>query len=431
MKTTIEELPKSQIKIIFELTSKELKPYLDEVISEMKKDLKINGFRPGMAPREIIEREMGKEKIFQEGIQKAIKKTYVETILEKKIQAIESPEIKITKQAENNPLVFEAVVSVLPKIKLGNYKNLKIEKPNTKIEARDEEIENSLKYLQESRTKLITVKRGAEKGDRVEIDFSARLNNVKIENGESKNHPLIIGQGRFVNGFEEQLQGMKENQTKNFSLDFPHDYYEKNLAGKKIDFEVKMNLVQKRQVPFLDNEFAKNLGNFKNLEDLKKRLKENIILEKKEKEKEERRQKIIEKIIQESEMDLPDVLIDQEIKEMFNEFETNIKKIGLDVDKYLEKLGKTADELKKEWRGQAEKRIKGALALKEIASKEKIEISEKELEEEMNKTLKNIPSVKQAKKEIDFENLKNYTRDVLINKKVFEIIENKIFNNIQ
>ena len=281
-----------------------------------------------------------------------------------------------------------------------------------------------MKYLQESRAKLITVKRGAKKGDRVEIDFITRLGNVKIENGESKNHPLIIGEGRFVKGFEEHLVGMEENQTKNFNLDFPQDYYKKDLAGKKIGFEVKMNLIQERQMSAIDDEFAKSLGGFKDLENLKKSVREGILSEKKEKEKEKRRQKIMEKLVQESEMELPDVLVEQETEKMFREFEMNVKKMGLEPDKYLEKLGKAADELKKEWRGQAEKKIKGALALKEIAEKEKIEISGEELEKETNKILKNISSANQAKKDIDLEDLKNYTKDVLMNEKVFEMIEN-------
>ena len=133
MKNSIEKLPKSKIKIIFELASDELKPYLNRAVSEMGKNLNVKGFRPGAAPREIIEKEIGKEKIFQEGIQEAVRKTYVETILEKKIQAIGAPEVKITKQAENNPLVFEAIVAVLPEVKLGDYKNLKIEKSNAEI----------------------------------------------------------------------------------------------------------------------------------------------------------------------------------------------------------------------------------------------------------------------------------------------------------
>jgi trigger factor len=423
METSIEKLPKSKIKIIFELTPDELKPYLNRAVSEMGKNLNVKGFRPGTAPQEIIEKEIGKEKIFQEGIQEAVRKTYVEIILEKKIQAIGTPEVKITKQAENNPLVFEAIVAVLPEVKLGDYKNLRIEKSNAEVEVKDEEIENSLKYLQESRAKLITVKRGAKKGDRVEIDFITRLGDVKIENGESKNHPLIIDQGRFVKGFEEQLEGMEENQTKNFNLNFPDDYQKKDLAGKKVDFEVKMNLVQERQMSAIDDEFAKELGGFKDLENLKKSVKEGILSEKKEKEKEKRRQKIMEKLVQESEMELPDVLIEQETEKMFREFEMNVKKMALEPDKYLEKIGKTADELKKEWRGQAEKRIKGALVLKEIAEKEKIEISNEELEEETNKVLKNISSANQAKKDVDLEDLKNYTKDVLMNEKVFEMME--------
>jgi len=292
-------------------------------------------------------------------------------------------------------------------MKLAVYKGLKIKKNELQVE--EKEIDNALDYLQKSRAKIITVNRPAEKGNRVEIDFEVKNSGVKIENGESRNHPLILGAGGFLPGFEEKLEGMKSSEEKEFSLKVPGNWSDKRIADKNLDFKVKMNLVQERILPDLNDEFAKSLGSFDSLSALRNSIKDGLMQEKEIKEKERTRLELIERIADNSEIDVPRELINQETENMVNEFEANISVFGLDFETYLKEIKKTIDDLKKEWKPQAEKRVKIGICLKAIAEKEKIEVSDEEVE--------------QAKKDVDSKELKEYTKNVLINEKVFELLE--------
>ena len=306
-------------------------------------------------------------------------------------------------------------------IKLGNYRGLKVKK--NKLEVKKEEIKKSLDYLQNSRAKIITVNRSCKKGDRIEIEFEVRHNKVKIENSTSKNHPLILGQNRFLPGFEEKLEGMKADQEKEFSLKAPANWVNPRIADKNLDFKVKMNLVQKRELPGLNDEFAKSLGSFESLTVLKKSIKEGLLREKEIKEKERIRIELIEKVAQDSKIEIPEVLIEQELEKMTNEFRTNIASLGLDFDKYLKEIKKTIEELKKNWQEQAKKRVIIALCLQIIAEKENIEVSDEEIKERVNQDLKHYPNVEEVKKNIDLNALEEYTKIILRNEKVFELLE--------
>ena len=293
-------------------------------------------------------------------------------------------------------------------VKLGNYKGLKVKK--NKLEVKEEEIKKSLDYLQNSRAKIITVNRSCKKGDRVEIDFEIRQGGVKVENGTSKNHPLILGQGHFLPGFEEKLEGMKDNQEKEFSL-------------KNFDIKVKMNLVQERQLPKINDDWAKSLGNFDCLATLKKSIEQGLFQEKEIKEKQRIKIELIEKVAQDSKIQIPDVLVEQELERMLNEFKASITSMGLKFEDYLKQLKKTIEELKKDWQKQAEKRVEIALCLQAIADQENIQVSDEEVKEKINQDLKHYPNVEEVKKNIDLDKLKDYTKAILRNEKVFELLE--------
>ena len=296
----------------------------------------------------------------------------------------------------------------MAEIKLGNYKGLKVKK--NKLEVKKEEIKKSLDYLQNSRAKIITVNRPCKKDDRVEIDFEIRQGGVKVENGTSKNHPLILGQGNFLPGFEQELEGMKADQEKEFSL-------------KNFDIKVKMNLVQERELPKIDDEFAKSLGNFDSLNALEKSIEQGLLQEKEIKEKQRIRMELIEKVAEDSKIEIPDALVKQELERMLNEFKTSITSMGLKFEDYLKQLKKTIDELKKDWQKQAEKRVEIALCLQAIADQENIQISDEEVKEKINQDLKHYPNVEEVKKNIDLDKLKDYTKSILRNEKVFELLE--------
>jgi len=426
MKVDLKNLPKSQIEMLIELDSTEWGKFVDRAAKHLAEHVKIDGFRPGAAPKALVEQKVGMGKILEEAADLAVRKTYGDIVKEKDLEIIGYPEIQVLKVAEGNPFEFKVKAAMMPAVKLGDYqaavKKEKI-KDKSEIKVEEKEIDESLGWLQKSRTKFITVNRQAQKGDRVEVDFVAQKEGKTIDGGESKNHPVILGENKFVPGFEDNLIGMKENEEKKFSLVFPEKYHEPSLASQKIDFETKVKLVQEAQKPELNDEFAKSLGKFEDLPALKKSIQDGIAMEKQQREKEVWRAKILEGIVKDSQMDLPDVLVEGELEKMYRELEANVTQMGLTMEKYLENIKKTKEELLKEWREKAAERVKSALVLQEIARQEKIAVSDQEVEEETNKFLAHYPNIEAVRSQIDIPRVLDYTRGRLQNEKVFEFLE--------
>jgi len=305
-------------------------------------------------------------------------------------------------------------------VELAQYKGIAIKKNNSKVEK--EEIDNSLDYLQKSRAKLITVNKPAKTGNRMEIDFEVRKAGVKIENGTSKNHPLILGEKRFIPGFEDNLEGLSAGEEKEFCIQVPQNWPDKRVADSHLNCKVKVNLGQERTLTEINEEFAKSLGLFENLESLRRSIGNGLLEEKELKEKQRIQIELIEKIAKDSKITVPAVLIDEEVEKMIAEFKFSITGLGLDFQNYLNEIKKTTDELKKEWRQQAEDRVRINICLKAIAEKEKIEIEDREIEDKINEELKQYTSINEAKKDIDLKALREYTKDVLRNEKVLGLL---------
>lgn len=426
MKVDVKNLPKSEVELLIELDPLEWGKFVDEATRELGREVKIEGFRPGMAPKEMLAQKIGQGHILEAAADLAVRRTYPEVLEQKKIDAIGRPEVQVLKVALANPFEFKIKTVVVPPIKLADYRKIaQADKPKTKdqLKVEDKEIIESLEWLKKSRTKYATVLRPAQKGDRVEIDFTAKQEGKVIENGESKNHPLLIGEGKFVPGFEDQLIGLKEGETKNFSLIFPEDFAAKNLAGKLVDFDVKMNLVQEPQMPELNDEFAKNLGRFENIEALKNNIKEGLLMEKERQAKEVWRAKVLQEIVKRSEVELPEIMVQAELHKMEDEFKGNLAQMGLPYEEYLKNIKKTEEEVKKEWLPKAKERAQAGLVLRRLAEEEKIETTDLEAEEEVNHIIKHYPDWDAVKTKIDMVQLLEYTKGRLKNEKVFEALE--------
>jgi len=424
----IKNLPKSRIEVELTVPWKEWKKYIAPAVCEISAEFKIPGFRPGKAPRSLLEQKVGKEMILNKAAEKAIGKSYADFVVKEKIATIGHPDVEIDKISEQEDLVFKAVVAVMPKITVKpEYKEAikKINEDYAKktVEVSEDELNLEIDKLAASRVKLVTVRRPVANNDSVEVDFSVSIDGKVIEGGESKNHALIIGKGVFIPGFEENLIGMNEGEEKEFSLSFPADYFKKDLAGKEANFKVKLNLVQERQLPEIDDQFAVSLGNFKNLTELKKNIKEGMEHENEHKIKEEKNTKYLDEIVKNVEGEIPDALLSDELERMLQEFSGQIQAAGMTLDDYLLKLNKTKKDLEKEWSGQAEKRVKSALALKEIAKMEDVKVETVEVEAEMNKTVQYYKNVKDFEKTVDMQRLFSYIKGTLENDKVFEILE--------
>lgn len=424
----IKKLPKSRIEFESVVPLSEWKNFLRLAAEEISQEIKISGFRPGKAPRNLVEQKVGKAVVSNNAAEKAVSKNYLQYIKKEKIEAIGNPEIKVLDAEEDKDFRYKAVVSVMPEIILRDEYVKSIKKINeefsqNKIEVKEDEVNLELEKLAKSRVKLITVRREARKNDSVEIDFNVFMNGVPIENGQSQRHPLILGKGVFIPGFEDKIIGMKEGEEKEFELDFPSDYHQKNLAGKKATFKVKMNLIQERQTPNIDDEFAKSLGNFENLEALKKSIRVGMKKELEMKNKEKRRADFLEKIVENVQVELPEILVSQETQKMLEEFSYQIQEMGMELDTYLEKIKKDREELKKDWQAQAQKRVISSLAMEKIARDQEIKISAQEVETEMNRTLSLYKNVKDIKKNIDMKKLYDYSQGILENERVFDYLE--------
>ena len=421
MKSEIKDLEKSQKEISVEISVEEMEKYMDKALEKLSKNVKADGFRAGKVPKDVAKKQLGELAIFEEASHVAIEKSYLEVIEENKLSPIGHPKAEITKTAIGNPLEYKIIVSVIPEVKLGDYS-----KVSGKIEIKEIEkgkVEKELEMIQKKRAKYITKDTKAEKGDRVEIDFETRVGGVKIEGGESKNHPLIIGEGKFIPGFEENLVGMSKDDIKEFSVIFPEEY-KKELAGKNADFKVEVKIIQKVELDELNDEFAKSLGKFESLNSLKKSIKDGMMAENENKAKEELKNKLIDQVSEKSTIDIPDVLIDSELDNILKEFENNVTYSGNKFEDYLVSVNTNVEKLKVEWREMAEKRVKTGLVMREISNKEEIKIEDNAIEERVNETLKHYPNEEEVRKNMDIERYKNYIAGIMMNEKVFEVLEN-------
>jgi len=424
----IKKLTGSKIEITREIPSDVWEKYIASAVADAASEFKFQGFRPGKAPRNLVEQKVGKDLILNNAAEKAIRKDYVDYVTAEKLDVIGMPEVKLEHLAEGEAMTYKALVAVMPEIEIDPKYKEEVKKVNAEFsgkttEADEKEVDLELERLANSRAKLVTVMREAKNEDAVEIDFSVLVGGVPIEGGTSKNHGLVIGKGVFIPGFEENLIGMKEGDEKEFELNFPKDYHKEDLKGKLATFKVKMNMVQEREIPKVDDEFAKSLGNFENLEAIKKNMREGMAHENEHRIKEERNAKYIEAMISNFKGELPEVMISEETKKMMHEFEHQVGSMGMTMDDYLARIGKKKEDMEKDWKPQAEKRVKSALALREIAKDESIEVPHDEIEAEMNKTLQYYKSVKNVEKDIDLERLYSYTKITLENDKVFEMLE--------
>jgi len=424
---TLKKIDDSKVELKNNISWDVWKDYLKEATKEASKDLKVEGFRPGKAPQEVVEKNVGKEVLLNSAAEKAIQKDYPELLKKEEVNAIGSPQIEIESLEEGKDLVYRAITTIMPEVKLESWKEdikeINKEPAADNIEIADEDVDKELEKLANSRVKVTTVKREAKAGDAVQVDFEVSRDGVMIEGGSAKDHNLILGSNVFIPGFEDAVTGMKEGEEKEFELKFPEEYHEKSLAGNNAQFKVKMKLVQERELPKIDDEFAKSLGEFEKLEALKENIKNGLVKEKEMKAKEEKRAKLIDKLVEKTEVEIPELLIKEELHKMTHELEAQVQQMGMQLDQYLEQMKKTREDLEKDWKPQAEKRIKAALALEKLVKDLEISIEAEKIEEEMNKTLQYYKGVKDAKKNIDMKRLYDYTKSMIENEAVLEKLE--------
>ena len=424
MKSEIKKLPQSMVEITVEVSVPELEPFMKKSAIKISENAKIQGFRPGKAPYETIKAKFGEMAILQEAIDDIIMDTYYRLIKENELVTIGQPKIDLEKIAPENPFVYKATVAVLPQVKVGALEKVSIKREPIKVS--DEKVNQTLEEIRSLRAEEKKVERPAQNGDLVKFDFNVYRDGVPIENGASKNYPLIIGENRFIPGFEEQLVGLKTGDEKEFQLTFPKEYHEKSLAGKPAEFKVKVNEIAEIIKPELTDEFAQMISaqKFKTVAELKENIIKNLTDEETEKQERELEAKMLEELVKISEFDeLPDILLKEELHRMMHELEDSIAKQGMQMADYLNAIKKTPEELETELKPQAELRVKTSILARELYQQQKMEVTPDEVEKEIEEMLKQYGNNPDAKKQLETETYKEYLKNVIGNRKIMDYLK--------
>lgn len=415
MKTEQKKLPKSQIEISFELTAEEFAEHFEHALEHLKSHVKVDGFREGKAPTKMVEEKLKPEALLMEAGDHAVRHVYSDYIKSSKLEPVGHPEVKIKKIARGSPFEFTATITLLPDVKLPDYKKIAAAVKGQDVSVTEEEIRDTLNYLQKSRAKMSLKNGVAQKGDFVEIEYSCK----EIESGKLTKDQFVLGEGGLISGFEDNVLGMKAGEEKTFTLKFPE---KSSLAGKDGEFKVKVISVQKMELPEINDEFAKQLGVFDTLVALKTSMKEGMTAEKKEAEKQRRRAEILDKIAEKADFEMPEAMVDYEKQRLLEDLKNRVSQsMKITFEQYLAAVKKTEEEIKQTFQKEAEKRLRGFLVLRELGKAEAVEISDQEVEEEVNKSIKNYSKDQLGK--FDIEQFREYTKGVLFNEKVFKLLE--------
>lgn len=417
MKVEKKDLEKSQIELTVELSVEEFKPFLVQGAEAISQSLKIDGFRPGKAPYDIVKQKVGEMGILEEAANIAIRKKIDQVIKENvEKEPVGQPRVDITKLAPENPLEFKIILAMFPEITLGSYKDLKIKQE--KAEATEAEVERTLNDLREMRTKEVIVDREVGETDKIIVDIEMFLDKVPVEGGKNKDTAIMMGREYVVPGFDKKLIGAKKGDIREFSLPYPEDFHMKNLAGKMVEFRVGVKEVYERELPELNDELAIAFG-LKKLDELKDNLKKSIEAQKSKDLVTKAEREMLEKIIANAKFgDIAEVLIDHESQTMMAELEHNIEEQGGKLEDYLSSIGKGMNEMKLELLPEAVKRVKVSLTIREIAKKENIKVEAKEIEENIEEMKKHYRDNKEAMSRITSPQYADYITNVLASRKV-------------
>ncbi len=409
----------NEVKLEITVEAEKFENAMKKVYFQNAKYFNIPGFRKGKAPMNIVEKYYGEQIFYEDAFNEVATEAYEEAIKENKIEAVSRPEVDIAQMEKGKDLIFSAVVQTKPEVKLGKYKGVEIEKIEYKVDKKA--VDHELGHMQEHNSRLITVDdRPLENGDTATIDFEGFVDGVAFDGGKAEGHELEIGSGAFIPGFEEQLVGMEIDGEKEIKVTFPKEYFSKELAGKDATFKVKLHEIKKKELPELDDEFAKDVSEFDTLDELKKSIKEKLTKNNEQRAKYETEDAAIKAVCEGSELDVPSGMIELEIDNMLKDFEQRLAYQGLNLEQYLKMLGKTEEEIRKEYEPQAIEAIKSRLVLEAVIKAEKIEASEEEVKAKMEEMAKSYgKDVEELSKN---ENLKNYLEDGIKSEKALEFI---------
>lgn len=420
MNCKVEKTEKAnEVKLEITIEAEKFENAMKKVYFKNAKYFNIPGFRKGKAPMNIVEKYYGAQIFYEDAFNEVATEAYDEALTENKIEAVSKPEVDIIQMEKGKDVIFTAIVQTKPEVELGKYKGIEISKVEYPV--KDSDVEHELEHMQEHNARLITIEdRALEKGDISTIDFEGFVDGVAFEGGKAEGHELEIGSGSFIPGFEDQLIGMKIDEEKEIKVTFPKEYFSKDLAGKEATFKVKLHQIKKKELPKLDDEFAKDVSEFDTLAELKASIKEKIEKSNEQRAKYETEEAAIKAVCENAKLEIPSGMVELEIDNMLKDFEQRLSYQGLNLEQYLKMIGRTEEEMRKEYEEQAKEAIKSRLVLEAIINAEKIEAKEEEIDAKMQEMAKNYgKKVEELNKN---ENLKKYLSEGIKSEKALEFI---------
>jgi len=421
MERSIENIAGGKLQIIFTLTPEEVARFEAKALKTLAKEVNFPGFRPGNAPAEAVKQRFGPEAVRHEVRLQAAQEFYPAFVKNQGLETIGPPEVE---DIDGPNLGFRVTVATLPKVELGKWEKIRVKRQLVTVA--EAEVEKILQDIKDSRAAEAAVARAAKLGDRVEIDFEVSMGGVVIDGGQGSKYPVVLGKKQLIPGFEEQVAGMQAGEEKKFELTFPADY-RKDLAGKPANVKTKLLQVFERTLPELTDELVRGLGRFESVEDLKKKLKQNLLDEGTAHEEQRVERDLFEALVQAAHFgELPEILLTSELDKMLHEFKHSLEDRGVAVADYLQNIKKDEASLRQELAPQAEKRVRIALLTRTFAKQESLTADELAVEQEIAHTLEHYGSDPRMVAQVNTEDYRDYTRHILTNRRVVEWLKKKL-----
>ena len=384
MSLQVEKMEKNMAKLTIEVSAEDVEKAMQSAYQKAKGRISIPGFRKGKAPRKMIEQMYGKGVFLEDAVNALIPEHYSKALGECELEIVSQPKIDLVQTEPGKALIFTAEVAVKPEVTLGEYKGVEV--PKSEIEVTDEEVDAEVKKEQEKNSRTINVEdRAAQLNDIVTIDFEGSVDGVPFDGGQATEYPLTLGSNTFIPGFEDQLVGAKVGDDVDVKVTFPEEYQAKELAGKEAIFKCAVKKIEAKELPELDDDFAKDISEFDTLAEYKEHVKTNLVEKKENEAKHAKEDAAVDKIIENAQMDIPEAMLETQCRQMLDDFSRRMQSQGLSMDQYFQFTGMTAEKMMEDMKPQALKRIQTRLVLEKVAEVENIQPTEEEVNEEISK----------------------------------------------
>lgn len=425
MKSTYISKEKNEVSFKMEFTAEDFEDAINKAYQNNKSKYAVDGFRKGKAPKKLIEAKYGSDIFFEDAINDLFADGYPKALDEFNIEPVDRPSADFDKIEAGKGFSVTVKVTAVPEFTVKDYKGVKVEKKDFSVN--EEDIEKELKSLQKRNSRMILVERPAKEGDTVLIDYAGFVGDEQFEGGTAERQPLTLGSGTFIPGFEEQLIGVSAGEEKEVKVTFPEEYHSEDLAGKEAVFKCKVHEIKETELPEIDDDFAKDVSEFDTLEELKNQIREKLEKNAAEKAEYESKNAVLEKVYEANEIDIPDVMVEDQIDDMIREFDQQLRYQGMDIQKYFEYLNKDVRDFREELKPDAYKKVKTRLLVEAVADAENLSATDEEVEKEMS-SMSEMYKIEpeKLKSMMNDENMAYLKKDIKNRKAIDYMFENAI-----